>query len=43
MLVFGIVDHALPRKRIKENGVGDFNSHAKMGFMVYPMARSWGT
>ena len=41
--MFGIVGHALPRKRIKGNGVGGFNSRAKMGFMVYPMARSWGT
>ena len=35
MLVPGIVCHALPRKRIKENGVGGFNSRAKMGFVVF--------
>ena len=39
MLVFDIVGHALPRKTIKENGDGGFNSHAKMGFMVYPRAQ----
>ena len=43
MLVFGIVSHTLPRKRIEENGVGGFNSRAEMGFMVYPMAQSLGT
>ena len=26
---------ALPRKRIKENGVGGFNSRARMGFVVF--------
>ena len=35
MLVSSIVCHALPRKRINENGVGGFNSRAKMGFMVF--------
>ena len=41
--MFGIVGHALPRKRIKGNGFDGFNSCAEMGFMVYPIARSWGT
>ena len=36
MLVFSVVGLALPRKRIKENGDGGFNSRAEMGFMVYP-------
>ena len=43
MLVFGVVGHALPKKRIKENGDGGFNTCAAMGFMVYPRAQSWGT
>ena len=42
MLESGIVGCALPRKRTKENGIGGFNSRAKMGFVVYPMAQSWG-
>ena len=40
--MFGIVGHALPRKRTKGNGVDGFNSRAETGFMVYPMAWSWG-
>ena len=36
MLESGIVGHALPRKRTKENGVGGFNSRAKMGLWFTP-------
>ena len=36
MLESSIVGHALPRKRTKENGVGGFNSCAKMGSWFAP-------
>ena len=36
MLESGIVGHALPRKRIKENEVGGFNPRAKMGSWFTP-------
>ena len=36
MLESGIVRHALPRKRTKENEVGGFNSRAKMGSWFTP-------
>ena len=38
VLESGIVGRALPRKRTKENGIGGFNSRAKMGswFIRWP-------
>ena len=36
MLESGIVGHALPRKRTKENEVGGFNPRAKMGLWFTP-------